>query len=63
MRSKSNAPRSTIRQTLYPVIRVHRRRHVNRAEPNQPGARTPQPQYTPLPAESRQRPEVQTARS
>ena len=54
MRSKSTAPRSTIRQTLYPVIRVRRRRYVNRAEPNQPRARTQYSQYTPAPAESRQ---------
>jgi hypothetical protein len=29
MRSNSAAPRSTVRQTLYPVIRLRRRRYVS----------------------------------
>jgi hypothetical protein len=34
MRTKSSTPRSTIRQTLYPVIRARRRRYVGNAQPD-----------------------------
>lgn len=53
MRTKRTASRSTVRQTLYPVIRVRRRRSLNRAEPGHARAPYQPSQYTRSPAESR----------
>ena len=50
MRSKSRVPRSTVRQTLYPVIRLRRRRYVSGSTSRQ--AQTQHSQYVATPVES-----------
>jgi hypothetical protein len=49
MRSKSNVPRSAIRQTLYPVIRTRRRRHLSSEQP-EARARAEHAFYSEMPA-------------